>query len=59
MLEIPTTWEGKEVHLLWESDGEAMVWRDGQPVQVEMFSLMIGFIRGGAPQFMVLCNILC
>uniref|UniRef100_A0A3P8UMG9 alpha-mannosidase n=1 Tax=Cynoglossus semilaevis TaxID=244447 RepID=A0A3P8UMG9_CYNSE len=33
MLEIPTTWEGKEVHLLWESDGEAMVWRDGQPVQ--------------------------
>ncbi|KAM9753087.1 alpha-mannosidase 2C1 [Menidia menidia] len=32
-LTIPETWTGKEVHLLWESDGEAMVWRDGQPVQ--------------------------
>ncbi|CAF98334.1 unnamed protein product, partial [Tetraodon nigroviridis] len=26
-------WRGKEVHLLWECDGEAMVWRDEQPVQ--------------------------
>ncbi|XP_047453152.1 alpha-mannosidase 2C1 [Mugil cephalus] len=32
-LEIPAAWRGKEVHLLWESDGEGMVWRDGQPVQ--------------------------
>ncbi|XP_075993503.1 alpha-mannosidase 2C1 [Genypterus blacodes] len=32
-LKIPKSWRGKEVHLLWESDGEAMVWRDGQPVQ--------------------------
>ncbi|XP_072242006.1 alpha-mannosidase 2C1 isoform X2 [Leuresthes tenuis] len=32
-LTIPESWRGKEVHLLWESDGEAMVWRDGQPVQ--------------------------
>ncbi|XP_077372933.1 alpha-mannosidase 2C1 isoform X1 [Festucalex cinctus] len=32
-LAIPVCWKGKEVHLLWESDGEAMVWRDGQPVQ--------------------------
>ncbi|KAM9854997.1 alpha-mannosidase 2C1 [Aulostomus maculatus] len=32
-LKIPESWRGKEVHLLWESDGEAMVWRDGQPVQ--------------------------
>ncbi|XP_022046125.2 alpha-mannosidase 2C1 isoform X1 [Acanthochromis polyacanthus] len=32
-LEIPESWRGKEVHLVWESDGEAMVWRDGQPVQ--------------------------
>lgn len=30
---IPSSWRGKEVHLLWECDGEAMVWRDGQPVQ--------------------------
>ncbi|XP_037539458.1 alpha-mannosidase 2C1 [Nematolebias whitei] len=30
---IPESWRGKEVHLLWESDGEGMVWRDGQPVQ--------------------------
>uniref|UniRef100_A0A7N6AJ25 Alpha-mannosidase 2C1 n=1 Tax=Anabas testudineus TaxID=64144 RepID=A0A7N6AJ25_ANATE len=32
-LTIPESWRGKEVHLRWESDGEAMVWRDGQPVQ--------------------------
>lgn len=33
-LRIPESWRGKEVHLLWESDGEAMVWKDEQPVQV-------------------------
>ncbi|XP_077423773.1 alpha-mannosidase 2C1 isoform X2 [Vanacampus margaritifer] len=32
-LKIPLTWKGKEVHLLWESDGEVMVWKDGKPVQ--------------------------
>ncbi|XP_032438996.1 alpha-mannosidase 2C1 [Xiphophorus hellerii] len=32
-LTIPESWRGKEVHLLWESDGEGMVWRNGQPVQ--------------------------
>ncbi|KAG2470848.1 MA2C1 mannosidase, partial [Polypterus senegalus] len=33
-LSIPDEWHGKEVHFLWESDGEGMVWRDGQPVQM-------------------------
>ncbi|XP_067327566.1 alpha-mannosidase 2C1 [Anolis sagrei] len=32
-LGIPEEWAGKEVHLRWESEGEGMVWRDGQPVQ--------------------------
>ncbi|XP_044306519.1 alpha-mannosidase 2C1 isoform X2 [Varanus komodoensis] len=32
-LKIPREWAGKEVHLLWESEGEGMVWRDAQPVQ--------------------------
>ncbi|KAK7890984.1 hypothetical protein WMY93_022947 [Mugilogobius chulae] len=32
-LNTPPSWSSEEVHLLWESDGEAMVWRDGQPVQ--------------------------
>ncbi|KAM7151591.1 alpha-mannosidase 2C1 isoform 2-T2 [Macrochelys suwanniensis] len=32
-LSIPREWVGKEVHLLWESDGEGMVWRNAQPVQ--------------------------
>ncbi|XP_062998541.1 alpha-mannosidase 2C1 isoform X2 [Elgaria multicarinata webbii] len=32
-LSIPREWAGKEVHLLWESEGEGMVWRDAQPVQ--------------------------
>uniref|UniRef100_A0A8B9NKM3 Alpha-mannosidase 2C1 n=1 Tax=Accipiter nisus TaxID=211598 RepID=A0A8B9NKM3_9AVES len=33
-LSIPQAWAGREVHFVWESDGEGMVWRDGQPVQV-------------------------
>ncbi|NWH64595.1 MA2C1 mannosidase, partial [Geococcyx californianus] len=32
-LSIPTAWAGREVHFVWESDGEGMVWRDAQPVQ--------------------------
>uniref|UniRef100_A0A8C5QTT5 alpha-mannosidase n=1 Tax=Leptobrachium leishanense TaxID=445787 RepID=A0A8C5QTT5_9ANUR len=32
-LTIPKGWLGKEVHLIWESDGEGMVWKDGEPVQ--------------------------
>lgn len=30
---VPDTWKGREVCLLWECEGEATVWRDGQPVQ--------------------------
>uniref|UniRef100_A0A452TDN4 alpha-mannosidase n=1 Tax=Ursus maritimus TaxID=29073 RepID=A0A452TDN4_URSMA len=30
---IPEAWVGQEVHLRWESDGEGLVWRDGEPVQ--------------------------
>ncbi|GCB63176.1 hypothetical protein scyTo_0011577 [Scyliorhinus torazame] len=30
---IPKAWKGEEVHFVWECDGEAMVWRDGIPVQ--------------------------
>ncbi|XP_047651598.1 alpha-mannosidase 2C1 isoform X3 [Phacochoerus africanus] len=32
-LTIPEEWVGQEVHLRWESDGEGLVWRDGEPVQ--------------------------
>ncbi|XP_008941963.1 PREDICTED: alpha-mannosidase 2C1, partial [Merops nubicus] len=32
-LSIPPTWAGCEVHFIWESDGEGMVWRNAQPVQ--------------------------
>uniref|UniRef100_A0A8C0VTU5 alpha-mannosidase n=1 Tax=Cyanistes caeruleus TaxID=156563 RepID=A0A8C0VTU5_CYACU len=32
-LSIPLAWAGQEVHFVWESDGEGMVWRDAQPVQ--------------------------
>lgn len=31
---IPEAWIGQEIHLCWESDGEGLVWRDGEPVQV-------------------------
>ncbi|XP_077120078.1 alpha-mannosidase 2C1 [Ranitomeya variabilis] len=30
---IPREWSGLEVHLIWESDGEGLVWKDGMPVQ--------------------------
>ncbi|XP_069837923.1 alpha-mannosidase 2C1 isoform X2 [Dendropsophus ebraccatus] len=30
---IPKEWSGHEVHLIWESDGEGLVWKDGMPVQ--------------------------
>ncbi|XP_072409308.1 alpha-mannosidase 2C1 isoform X1 [Chiloscyllium punctatum] len=32
-LTIPKAWKGEEVHLVWESDGEALLWRNGIPVQ--------------------------
>ncbi|XP_054987726.1 alpha-mannosidase 2C1 isoform X1 [Sorex araneus] len=32
-LTIPEDWVGQEIHFCWESDGESLVWRDGQPVQ--------------------------
>ncbi|ESO98562.1 hypothetical protein LOTGIDRAFT_142661 [Lottia gigantea] len=32
-LEIPTDWAGQEVHLIWNSQSEALIWKDGQPVQ--------------------------
>ncbi|KAM6351086.1 alpha-mannosidase 2C1 isoform 1-T1 [Alca torda] len=32
-LSIPLAWAGREVHFIWESDGEGMVWCDAQPVQ--------------------------
>ncbi|XP_054421377.1 alpha-mannosidase 2C1 isoform X1 [Pteronotus mesoamericanus] len=32
-LTIPESWVDQEVHLRWESDGEGLVWRDGEPVQ--------------------------
>ncbi|RUS90694.1 hypothetical protein EGW08_001498 [Elysia chlorotica] len=31
---IPVSWQGQEVHLLWDSGSEALVWVQGQPVQV-------------------------
>ncbi|CAH1787906.1 unnamed protein product, partial [Owenia fusiformis] len=30
---IPKDWEGKEIWLLWNSQSEAMVWKDGKPIQ--------------------------
>jgi alpha-mannosidase len=33
-IEVPTSWKGQEVHLLWDSTSEACVWgSDGQPLQ--------------------------
>lgn len=32
-IEIPSAWDGQEVHLLWDSSSEAAVWQDGKPLQ--------------------------
>lgn len=32
-LTIPGDWQGREVHLLWDSGGEAAVWQDGRVLQ--------------------------
>ncbi|HEX9018109.1 MAG TPA: hypothetical protein VF806_02920, partial [Anaerolineaceae bacterium] len=32
-IEIPEAWAGQEVHLLWDSTSEALVWEDGKPMQ--------------------------
>ena len=31
---VPDEWVGKEVRLRWDSGGEAMVWIQGEPLQV-------------------------
>lgn len=31
---IPTDWKGQEIHLLWNSGSEALVWVNGEPQQV-------------------------
>jgi len=33
-LEIPEGWIGEEVRLIWDSTSEAMVWKNGEPLQV-------------------------
>jgi len=33
-LEIPKSWLGEEVRLVWDSMTEAMVWKNGEPMQV-------------------------
>ncbi len=30
---VPSQWVGAEVHLLFDSGSEALLWRDGQPLQ--------------------------
>ncbi|MEE6520242.1 hypothetical protein FKM82_018074 [Ascaphus truei] len=47
-LSIPKNWVGQEVHLIWESDGEGMVWRDGQPVQVRDLTYLLHTYGAGA-----------
>ncbi len=32
-IEVPAAWAGAEVHFLWDSGCEALVWRDGAPLQ--------------------------
>ena len=38
-IEIPAGWDDEEVHLVWDSSTEAMVWKDGEPLQVRVHFL--------------------
>src|SRR6218665_1662926 len=50
-MEIPETWIGEEVQLVWDSESEALVWKDGVPLQVTVLLTII------APRsFINLCN---
>ena len=40
-IEIPGDWVGKEVQFLWDSQSEAMIWRNGKPIQVSGSILII------------------
>ena len=44
--EIPSSWVGKEVLFLWDSMSEAMIWKDGQPVQVKFTKDETDFVCG-------------
>ncbi len=32
-LEIPASWQGQEVHLLWDAAAEGCIWQNGEPLQ--------------------------
>ena len=34
-IEIPIAWIGKEVLFVWDSMSEAMIWKNGEPIQVK------------------------
>ena len=40
-IKIPESWVEHEVYFLWNSGSEAMIWNDGQPVQVGIFMIML------------------
>eukprot|EP00698_Gefionella_okellyi_P018951 TRINITY_DN5750_c0_g1_i1.p1 TRINITY_DN5750_c0_g1~~TRINITY_DN5750_c0_g1_i1.p1 ORF type:complete len:1038 (+),score=216.96 TRINITY_DN5750_c0_g1_i1:115-3228(+) len=33
VLDIPSDWQGREVHFWWDSNSEAMIWSRGEPLQ--------------------------
>ena len=33
-IDVPESWIDEEVHLVWDSGTEAMVWKNGEPLQV-------------------------
>ena len=44
-LDIPKDWVGEEVQLVWKSDTEALVWENGQPLQVTILRLLLSVTR--------------
>lgn len=38
---IPAEWAGEEVHFVWDSTGEALLFKDGQPHQGALRALEI------------------
>lgn len=52
-LQVPEGWLNEEVHLVWDSLTEAMVWKNGEPVQVKLHQYLWETLEGVHSGFQV------
>jgi len=53
-IKIPADWKGEQVNFLWDSEGEALLWKDNEPLQgiADFFLKKISHI----PQSLIFCD---